>query len=285
VSEGFTLYYADVTLRRAHLPTPDSTRVSHLARLIERYLGFAGNSRLPAELVSRAEFSHDPVMLGDYVASTHLQGELIGTMLDIVIRNATAGRRSLDDVMRTLIARHGGAQGFTTEDVERTVAEACGCAVAAFFDAHVRHGHPIDFNRYLRLAGLRMRVTWSAALDRSGHEAPDTRIQPNAASDSAGLVLRLYDPASAWGRAGLHSGDRLITINGSRITTWAAFRKLLGDAALGDTLIVAARRGSAPLRARVVMAGYQRPTVSIEPIASAAAAARELRARWLDAAP
>ena len=285
LSEGLTLYYADVMLRRAHLPAPDSTRVSHLAGLIERYLSFAGNSRLSAERVSRAEFSDDPLLLGDYVASTHLQGELIGTMLDLVIRHATAGRRSMDDVMRTLIARQGGARGFTTGDVERTVAETCRCAVAGFFDAHVRQGNPIDFNRYLRLAGLRARVAWSPARNGSGEEVPDTRIRPNAASDSAGLVLRLYDPESAWGRAGMHSGDRLIAVNGERITAWPAFRKILSDAALNDTLVVDARRGTTPLRTPVVLTGYQRPTVAIEPIASVTPSARALRGRWLDAAP
>lgn len=285
VSEGFTLYYADVVLRRAHLPTPDSTRLAHLAGLIGRYLSTAGNSRLSAELVSRAEYSDDPLMLGDYVASTHLQGELIGTMLDLIIRHATAGRRSLDDVMRTLLARRSATRGFTTLDVQRTVQETCGCPVASFFDAHVRRGTPIDFDRYLGLAGLRARIVWSAARDRSGREATDTRIQPNAMSDSAGLVLRVYDPASAWGRAGLHSGDRLLTINGERITTWPAFRRILGNAALGDSLVVDARHDGKPVHTTVVVTGYQRPTVTIEPIASATPAARELRARWLEAAP
>jgi predicted metalloprotease with PDZ domain len=188
-------------------------------------------------------------------------------------------------VMRTLIARRGGALGFTTRDVERAVAETCRCGIASFFDAHVRHGNPIDFNRYLRLAGLRMSVKWSPALDRSGRQAPDTRIQPNAAADSAGLVLRLYDPAGAWGRAGLHSGDRLIAINGERITTWRAFRTILSAAALGDTLVVAARRGTASLRTNVVLTGYERPTVSIDSIAAVTSATRVLRERWLDAAP
>ena len=114
---------------------------------------------------------------------------------------------------------------------------------------------------------------------------PDTRISPTASSDPAGLVLRLHDPASAWGRAGLHSGDRLITIDGQHITTWMAFRKILSDATLGDTLAVEARRGAATVRTSVILSGYRRPTVTIEPIASATPAARTLRARWLDAAP
>ena len=44
-SEGLTLFYADLLLRRAALPTNDSTRVAHLESLIGRYLSAPGNAR------------------------------------------------------------------------------------------------------------------------------------------------------------------------------------------------------------------------------------------------
>lgn len=285
LSEGLTMYYADVLLRRGRLPTPDSTRLVHVGRVIARYLGSSGNYRLSAEQVSRAEYSSDPAVLGDYLASTHLQGELIGTMLDLVIRNATADRRSFDDVMRLLVQRFGGSRGFTTLDVERTVEEVCACAVAAFFDAHVRHGGPIDFDRYLALAGLRTRVSWSPALDRAGEPAADLRIWAADAPDAGGPVLRVFDPESAWGRAGLHTGDRLVALNGQRAPGRPEFRTVLGRARMGDTIVMDVRRGATPVRAVVIMDGYRQPTVVLDTIAGAPPAALALRARWLDAAP
>lgn len=280
-SEGVTMFYADLLLRRAGLPTADSTRTDHVARLIERYLASPGNARLSAEQVSRSDRSDDPFALGDYDASTHLQGELIGTMLDLVIRDATAGRRSLDDVMRLMLERFSGVRGFTGRDVQNVVEAVCRCAVRRFFDAHVQRGTPIPFDRYLALAGLRTRVTWAPVLDREGHPAPDTWIRAANRTDGGGAALRLHDPASAWGRAGLHSGDRLVAVNGRPAPSWSELRAALSRARIGDTLVMDVRRGGTPIRATVVVTGYPKPTVQLDTIPGASPAARRLRERWL----
>src|SRR5678816_4621336 len=92
---------------------------------------------------------------GDDNPSVHVQGELIGTMLDLIIRDATGGRRSLDDVMRVMMARYGGATGYTSAGIEEVVDTACGCRAHDFFERYVQSAHPLDFNRYLALIGLR----------------------------------------------------------------------------------------------------------------------------------
>jgi predicted metalloprotease with PDZ domain len=284
-SEGLTIYYSDVLLRRAGLPAEDSTRTTHVAGLIRRYLNLPGNVELPAELVSRAEYSGDPLMLGDYVASPHTQGELIGTLLDLAIRSSTQDRRSIDDVMRGLVRRYGGATGFTTADVEREASATCGCDLRPFFDAHVRRGGLIDFNRYLAMAGLRARVTWSPATDQAGAPAPDLWIRTAANTGPNASMLRLYFPGGVWGRAGLHTGDQLVAINGAPVSDWPGFRASLGRAHIGDTLVVDVRRKGAPVRATVIMAGYQRPEVVLDTIPSVSPEVRARRARWLAAAP
>ncbi|PYP40011.1 MAG: hypothetical protein DMD43_09440, partial [Gemmatimonadetes bacterium] len=85
-SEGLSMFYADLLLRRAGLPTGDSSRAAHLERLIGSYLAVSGNSHFSAEAVSRVAYNAEPGALGDYDASTHLQGQLIGAMLDLTIR-------------------------------------------------------------------------------------------------------------------------------------------------------------------------------------------------------
>src|SRR6185503_6174917 len=98
-SEGLTMFYADLLLRRAGVPLTDSTRIAHLERLLARLAGNPAYGRFSAESISRVAYNAPPGALGDYSASTHLQGELLGTMLDVIVRDATAGRRSMDDVM------------------------------------------------------------------------------------------------------------------------------------------------------------------------------------------
>jgi predicted metalloprotease with PDZ domain len=215
-SEGVTIYFSDLLLRRAQLPVYDSTRVAHLERYIEAYLLTPGYSRNSAERVSRA--SDDPLGLGDDFASTHLQGNLLGTMLDLMVRDATQGRRSLDDVMRTLSGRFTPQRGITGRDIEQAIHEVCICDAHTFFEAHVRGARPIDFNYYLRTIGMRTQVSWSPALTSDGKLQPDVRLSAFNTADNPKLKIHLSNPASGWGRAGLHTGDQLVrsTVNPSR---------------------------------------------------------------------
>jgi predicted metalloprotease with PDZ domain len=163
------------------------------------------------------------------------------------------------------------------------VEAVCRCPVARFFDAHVRRGTPIPFDRYLGLAGLRTRVTWTPALDRDGRPAPDTWIRAANRTDGGGAALRLHDPASAWGRAGLHSGDRLVAVDGLPASSWSELRAVLGRLRIGDTVVMDVRRGATPIRASVAVTGYRRPVVRLDTIPGATPAARTLRERWLAA--
>src|SRR6266436_1292698 len=167
------IYFGDLLLRRAQLPTFDPTRVAHLETYIAAYLLTPGYSRNSAERVSRA--SDDPLGLGDDFASTHLQGNLIGTMLDLMVRAATHGQRSLDDVMRTLGTRFNPQRGITGRDIEQAIHGVCACDSHSFFEAHVRGAQPLDFDHYLRTIGMRTQVSWSPALGTDGKPQPDIR--------------------------------------------------------------------------------------------------------------
>src|SRR4051812_9520046 len=230
------MFYSDLLRRRAGLPAGTPTRAEHLASLIERYLSSPGNGRLSAERVSEAEYGGTPEALGDYTASPHLQGELIGAMLDLEIRDATNGRRSVDDVMRLMLERHSGARGFTGRDVERAVTDVCRCNVAPVFEAHVRGGRPIPFDDYLRHIGLRAEVARQPALGNDGRPAPDLRAYSYDAGDGAGPRLAISNPVSAWGRAGLHTGDRIFAMNGTATPSANVVMRALRGLKSGDTI-------------------------------------------------
>src|SRR5213593_3604017 len=121
------MFYADLLLRRAGIPVRDSTRIAHVERLLSSYANNPAYARFSAEQISRVAYNAEPGSLGDYSASTHLQGELLGTMLDLIVRDATNGARSMDDVMRAMLERFSGERGFAGRDIERTVAAVCGC--------------------------------------------------------------------------------------------------------------------------------------------------------------
>jgi predicted metalloprotease with PDZ domain len=278
------MFYSDLLRRRAGLPTGTPTRTAHLESIIARYYSSPGNGRLSAERVSAAEYG-ERVELGDYSASTHLQGELIGAMMDLRIRQATGGRRSMDDVMRLMMARYSGEHGFTSRDVERTIADVCGCSVTSFFDAHVRGAGPIAFDDYLRYIGLRVEVTRKPALGEDGHPVPDMRAYPYDRGDGRGPRLAISDPASAWGRAGLHTGDRVLAMNGHPTTDVQAVFASLRQLRSGDTIHVDVEHGGARRSVTVVMTPFDRPFVQLRDVATPTAAQRTLRAQWESGAP
>ena len=284
-SEGLTMFYADVLLRRAGLPMSDSSRIAHLERIFARYLASPGNARFSAEAVSRVAYNALPGSLGDYSASTHLQGEVIGTILDLIVRDATGGERSMDDVMRLMLERSAGERGFDGRDIEAAVERVCGCDVTPLFDAHVRNGgQAIDFDRYLGLVGLRTRVTRAPAV-WNGQPERDLRIFARELPGEGGLSLIVTDPASIWGKAGLHTGDRLVSVNDSVATSWPAFRSRLVGLRMGDTVRLEVRRPSGLFRTTVVIAGFDRPVVRIEAVPGATQRQQSLRMPWSAAAP
>lgn len=280
-SEGLTLFYSDLLLRRAGLPTFEPTRTAHLANLIGRYMSSPGNSRLSPEAVSLVAYGAPPGSLGDLEASTHLQGELLGTMLDLIVRDATGGRRSIDDVMRAMVEQFLGNRGFTGRDIEATTARVCGCRVEEFFAAHVRGATPIDFDRYLRLAGLTTRVISEPALGRENRPATDLRIRAWLPPGEENLSLLIINPDAIWGRAGLHTGDRLHAVNGTSVTQVSEFRNLLGAFAIGDTARIEVSRPSGSFATTVTIRGFDRPVVSIDTLSAATAKQRMIREAWL----
>lgn len=284
-SEGLSMFYADLLLRRGKLPAGEPTRTAHLESLIGRYLGSPGNSRLSAERVSQAEYGGGPEALGDYTASPHLQGQLIGAMLDLEIRHATEGRRSMDDVMRLMLERYSGPRGFTGRDVERAVTDVCRCNVTALFDGSVRGAHAIPFDDFLRHIGLRTVVTWRPALGTDGRPVADLRVYPYDAGDGTGTRLAVTNPEGAWGRAGLHTGDRIRSVNGESVSSSDAARQTFRRLRSGDTVRVAVERGGVRRTATVVMAPFDRPFVQLRELDGATPAQRALRARWESGEP
>ncbi|MBA3670453.1 MAG: M61 family metallopeptidase [Gemmatimonadaceae bacterium] len=282
-SEGLTLHYADLLLRRAGLPTYDTTAITHLERMIERYMNMPGNSHHSAETISRAEYNSGPGALGDYPASTHLVGELLGTVLDLTIRASTSNRRSMDDVMRLMLARFSGGRGFTGADIQRAVVEACGCDVRRLFERHVRGVAPIDFEQHLRLAGLRPTISWVPATTRERVPEMDMRIRAWVPPEGGRPRLYIIDPSSIWGRAGIHTGDELVTINGRTVQSWREARSMIAAAGDGDTISLEIARPGGSFRPTVVMAGYLRPVVHIERRPDATSAQRAVLAGWLAA--
>ena len=283
-SEGFTMFYADLLLRRAGLPmanVQDSTRIFHLQSIISRYYSDTGNTVISPAKVSLASNS-PPGMLGDYDASTHLQGELLAVMLDLVIRNASENKKSLDDVMKLMFKEFGNRKGFYATDIERATKNICLCngKVDSFFKNYIYSGHPIEFNKYLELAGLQFHLTYAAAKNADGKLLPDFRVYTWQPIGDTLYHIGITNPLNCWTKSGIHTGDVVFSLNNHSIKTRQDFHNALNDLHVNDTLMVTTRRYDSKISIPVTITGYDKPVASITQIPNASSRQQKLLEQW-----
>jgi len=279
LKKRLTIFYADLLMRRSRRMTTRSTRITHLEMAMARYWNTTGHTRFSAEDISRVAYNAGPDALGDYSASVHLIGELLGAMLDLRIREASGGTGSMDDVMRKMNAQFGG-KGFTSANIRTAAEEVCRCDTANLFETSVFHAGAIDFDHYLGTIGLRSRITREPSLDQNGSPLRDVRMFAYTRPGEDSLRLVITDPGNAWGRAGLHTNDVLLTLNGAQVGNWPALRAAMAGFALGDTVSLRIHRAGEDRVIAVPVVGYDHPVVHLESVPGASEAALRLRRLW-----
>jgi predicted metalloprotease with PDZ domain len=284
LSEGVTMFYAEALTRRAGFPDRAMSRSDLLAEELESYYASPGNTLISPEVASARAVDTTGIS-GDYQANYYVQGRLIGTALDLIISDSTNGRAGLDDLMRALYARYAMKRGFTTDDVERTASETCGCNLHRYFDDYVRKAHPLDFNRYLRMIGLRAVIDTIPAADSAGTRLPDVRVWAYPPKKGGRMRVMIQDPSSVWAKAGLHTGDELVAFNGAPIDSFPDFRRAFRAVKLGDVVPVSITRSGTPSVVSVRVTGYDRPRVRIVEAPGVTGVQRERRRLWLTASP
>jgi len=247
-SEGVTDYYADVILARAGLDSPDD-----FARGLATSIGNYRSN--PARLLVSPERSSwtawdSPAVNNSNVISYYLQGELLGFLLDLAIRDSTDNAKSIDDVMRYLLAHYAGERGFTRDELVAAVRSATGRDFAEFWRLYVSGATEIPWDDYLRAAG------WSVVFT----EIPDVdaRIGSIPPAVQGGPWRAVAAPGSAAEAAGLRTGDELVRINSRSIidgTDVTAAVRTIGPSA---EVVVDVVRDGRPVTIRFFAGSYNR---------------------------
>lgn len=260
VSEGITDYYADLTLSRAGLI--DSTA---FFGLINDKMGTV-NETLPVALedASLETWIHPTDGTG-YVY--YPKGSLAGLMLDILIRNASGNRRSLDDVMRQAYrTTYKAGRGFTSADWWGAVRTAAGKNFPDFNDRFIDGREPFPWDSVLPLAGMKLAAD-SIQVPRLGVE---TR------TDSTGVTIVNLMPNGPAAAAGVQVGDVVLALGDIPVKDQAAFDTFRARYAGRDgaEITVRVRRGTEPLslKVKVSLAVLTSPSIIADPKASSLAA-------------
>lgn len=280
-SEGATIMFSDLLIRRSRVPGEGRSRIERLESLMARYFSSPAYWNQSAETVSRGD-SH-PEILGDNFASTHLQGELLVAMLDLEIRSETGNRRNATDVMRRLAERFDSGRGIDNRDIERAIEEVCGCDKTPFFRDQIYGARVIDFNHYLALMGLRSEVRNIPSADDNGRPNVDLRIVPFSFEGEGEFKVRITHPESIWAKAGIRTGDAVIWADGVKIGTWQDFRGWLRRLKIGDTARLVISRDGKTQTVEVPISGFNRAIVSISELKDATPKQILLRNAWLSA--
>ena len=233
VSEGITDYYADLAEVRGGVI--DDSGFYALTAGKMREVGDAPSVSLADASINT--WIH-PIDGTQYLY--YPKGSLAGFLLDVMIRDASDNRKSLDDVMRDLYTSvYKSGRGFTGTDWWSAVSRAAGGKSFADFAARYVEGRePFPWERTLALAGLRSL-------------RPNVpRLGVYTVLDTGGvLVTRLEEGGSA-AAAGLREGDYLISIGDIGVTDEQfaeKFRAKFGSAAEGSPIVLRVKRGGTPM--------------------------------------
>jgi predicted metalloprotease with PDZ domain len=152
-AEGITEYYAHIACLRAGLISADEF-LQHYRDKIEEMQRNPARLRVTADEASlRVWESGNSQGYGGL--SYYDKGELIGLCLDLKIRQVTANQRSLDDVMRTLMARYSPPRpGYGEEDLRAAISAVAEQDLSAFYDRLARSTQELPYAACLADAGL-----------------------------------------------------------------------------------------------------------------------------------
>jgi predicted metalloprotease with PDZ domain len=160
VSEGLTVYYEYLIVKRAGLMKDDDLMASFESNIntIENDSGRKYQSLAQSSYETWDEGPFGDKLDGpDKSISYYEKGPLVGLILDLTIRNATDNKKSLDDVMRFLYRRYYKKlhRGFTDAEFQQACQDIAGVSLSREFE-YVYTTKEIDYTTYLAYAGLKI---------------------------------------------------------------------------------------------------------------------------------
>ncbi|AEJ40717.1 peptidase, M61 (glycyl aminopeptidase) family protein [Sulfobacillus acidophilus TPY] len=286
--EGFTDYYAYLSLRRAGLFTLKdycgglAERMQRYEQLPGRFVQSLGESSFDTWIKLYKPDADSP----NRTISYYLKGDLVGTCLDLEIRQRTENRASLDDVLRRLYDRYGQhGVGFPESVYQDTVEEVAQSSFEEFFQSYIWGTDPVPFDHYLAYAGLLLERRYKNP-DGDENEAPPSWPWLGIATGNVKgqdlVVEHVYVNGPARDR--INPGDRVLALNGFEIPSNDELgRRLRLDYHSGDTVEVTVVRRGELKTVTVVLEDAPPNDYRIVANPDAPPSARQLFETWLKA--
>ncbi|HUR83133.1 MAG TPA: PDZ domain-containing protein [Thermoanaerobaculia bacterium] len=267
--EGMTSYYGDLSMARAGLWS-DERYLNHLAAEIEKLEALPARSHLSLSQASFDGWLSDPSQMHDHPNawfSFYNKGELVSALLDLTIRRATGGERSLDEVLSILWNEYGRAgRGVEEDAMERIVARVAD--VGDFFARYVDGTDPLPYEELFGAAGVR----FTSKLRDPDRSFLGARLIPRDGL----LVAEAVTRGAAAMDAGLLPNDELLAVDGMRVTSEDALNNVLRGLPIGGTAELLIARAGVVRTLTLTGRADPRPAIALR-----IREASELRRAWL----
>src|SRR5688572_21251350 len=286
IAEGLTNYYGHLMLARAGIwdeerfLSREGETINNIENAPGSRLMSAEESSLSAPFIDRAQSSQRTNMANTAI-SYYPKGELLGLVLDLLIRGRTNGRKSLDDVMRRMYEEfylnsandtyYLRGRGYRPEDFQRVVSEVAGVDFNDFFAMHVRSVAMPPYDEALNYVGLH--------LVRQRATDHDSGIRLNDRNPGATVIGNVIN-GSAAEDAGLQPGDEILNINGKKVSDRSDL-DALDRFKQGEGVPISFKRDGRTLRTTLLLKPMDRFEYRIEQKPDETAAQKALRAAWL----
>jgi predicted metalloprotease with PDZ domain len=231
VAEGATAYYEGILLRRGGLITPKEF-FDGKATLINQLQARPGRFETSLEEASIDAwikyYRQDENAINNQI-SYYDKGEIVVMMLDIVIRTASRGERSMDDVMRHLYNEfYKKGRNYTPADFKRAAETMAGTSLDDFFAKYVSGEAEIDYAGIVRGIGLHVDVRQP--------NRDKAYIGADIVEEGGRVNVRAVPANTPAYAQGLNSGDQIVAVDGHRIADHSFLQTYIGERKPGDTV-------------------------------------------------
>ena len=204
--------------------------------------------------------------------SYYSKGDILGVLLDLRIRQATNGAKSLRDLFQWMNEHYAKQHRYFLDSagVQEAAEAVSGQSFAQFFTDYVAGVKPIPYNDYFSFVGLRLDNTSRTVADPGFTVTANLGEEPEVTS---------VDPASDAACEGLQTGDRIADVNGHPASSHLT--RQLGRMNPGDVIKLRTVRAGSERKLKIRLGSRQEQAYVLHDLPEVTGQQRAHRAAWI----